>query len=176
MRPQSQKLHMLSEEFDDYDVVVMLDIDCFTRRGMTKNIFTEEKGIGRHQQTQADLVKNLERVLPNLCSTKYPYWGGAVYRLERSVRQTLRKHINHFELLQFNRHLHDEGMMHRLAVLAKLPIDENTYMEGQSWDFNSFDRGIEDANIIHIRPKFKLEGPRCPKIDVYNYLASTGVI
>ena len=39
LSPQSQKMHMLNKEFDEYDVVVMMDTDMFTRKGKRKNIW-----------------------------------------------------------------------------------------------------------------------------------------
>ena len=38
-----QKVHMIDEEFDEWDNVLMLDIDMFRPRNMSANVF-EEKG------------------------------------------------------------------------------------------------------------------------------------
>ncbi len=38
---------------------------------------------------------------PRLTNPKYPYWGGAIYKLDRDIRQRLRVHLNEDELLQF---------------------------------------------------------------------------
>lgn len=40
-----QKVHIISEEFDGYDKVLMLDIDMFAPIGMTENVFNAS-GIG----------------------------------------------------------------------------------------------------------------------------------
>lgn len=171
---QSQKMHMLSEEFDDYDVVVMLDIDMFIRKGCTKNIFTDESGIGRHYNIQESLVQNLAARFPLMCDASYPYWGGSAYRLEKDIRQEFRKHLRLNEMIQFNGNYNDEGIMHRLAVLAD--FKEKRYFDRQQWNYSSFDDGVENANIIHIRPKVKPGGPKRPKIENYKALVERGLI
>lgn len=173
---QSQKIVALTEKFDDYDTVVILDTDMFTRKGMSKNIFTDEKGIGRHYGIQESLVKGLSRTFPHLGNPEYPYFGGSIYRLEKDVRVKLRRHMNMFEMMQFNGNFNDEGIMHRLSVLEKLPINENTYLDRQQWNHSSFDDGVEDAEIIHIRPKVAPKGPKRPKIENYNSLVEKGII
>ena len=171
---QSQKMHMLSEEFDDYDVVVMLDIDMFVRKGSTANIFTDETGIGRHYNIQESLVKSLARQFPFLCDETYPYWGGSAYRLERDIRQEFRKHMNISEMIQFNNNFNDEGIMHRLAVASG--YKEKRYFDRQQWNFSSFDNGVEESNIIHIRNKQVQGGPKRPKIENYKALVGRGLI
>ena len=171
---QSQKMHMLSEEFDDYDVVVMLDIDMFVRKGCIANIFTDETGIGRHYNIQETLVKNLAIRFPLMCDARYPYWGGSAYRLERDIRQEFRKHLRINEMIQFNGNYNDEGIMHRLAVLAD--FKEKKYFDRQQWNYSSFDDGVENANIIHIREKVVQGGPKRPKIENYKTLVTKGLI
>lgn len=170
-----QKIHALDEKWDDYDIVVILDIDMFTRKGMTKNIFTEASGYGRHYKVQPNLVKNLKSRFPDLGDPAYPYWGGSIYRLPREIRQKLRKHIVKQDCIAFSNNFEDEGIMHRLAVKAKLPID-GAYLDGQNWNYSSFDDGVENANIIHIRTKIAPGGPKQPKIDNYRSLVERGVI
>lgn len=171
-----QKIHMLNEQFDEYDYVVMMDIDMFTRKGMTKNIFTYEKGMGRHHGIQKTLVEKLHQRFPMLGDPKYPYWGGSIYKLPREIRQRLRRHLQDHEVVQFSNNFEDEGIMHRLAVLEQLPVDEYTYMDRQQWNHSSFDSGVEDANIIHIRPKSAVGGPKRPKIENYRELVKRGII
>ena len=171
---QSQKMHMLSEEWDDYDVVVMLDIDMFVRKGSDKNIFTDETGIGRHYNIQETLVQNLATKFPLMCDASYPYWGGSAYRLEKDIRQEFRKHLHINEMIQFNGNYNDEGIMHRCAVRAG--YKENRYFDRQQWNYSSFDDGVEDANIIHIRPKVRPGGPKRPKIQNYKSLVERGLI
>jgi len=173
---QSQKLAMLTEEFDEYDIVVMMDTDMFRRKGATKNIFTDETGVGRHYGIQPTLVKNLQRRFPFLGDPAYAYWGGSIYRLSREMRQKLRKHYNISEAIQFNNNYNDEGVMHRLAVLAGVKNDSKYYLDRQQWNHSSFDEGVEQAEIIHIRPKVKQGGPKRPKIENYRSLVERGII
>ena len=176
LNPASQKIHMLSEEFDQYDVVVMMVIDMFTRKGMTKNIFTDEKGIGRHYKVQPGLRDGIGKRLPHLCNPKYPYWGGSIYRLERDVRKRLRRHIIDFNMLEFNRHQEDEGIMHHLATMEKMKETPDVYMDKQQWNYSSFDEGVENSNIIHIRKKTRPGGPKVAKIQNYHDLVARGLI
>ena len=172
---QCQKVHILDEVWDEYDYVVMMDLDMFTRKGMTKNIFTDASGYGRHFKVQPRLVKALERGYPGLGNSNYPYWGGSIYRMPRELRQKLRKHIVEREVRLFNKHYVDEGIMHILAVKAKIPI-EGAYLDEQNWNYSSFDEGVENANIIHIRTKIKPEGPKRTKLENYHALVERGLI
>ena len=171
---QSQKIHMLSEEWDDYDVVVMLDIDMFVRKGCKANIFTDETGIGRHYNIQETLVQKLAQKFPLMCNVSYPYWGGSAYRLEKDIRQEFRKHLRINEMVQFNNNFNDEGIMHRCAVLAD--YKEKRYFDRQQWNYSSFEETVNEANIIHIRPKVKQGGPKRPKIENYKALVERGLI
>lgn len=175
LAPQSQKVYALTEAFDDYDTVVILDSDMFVNKNNIKNIFTEETGVGRHFGIQETLRKGLAARYPLLGNVKYPYWGGSVYRLEKWVREKLRPHMNMNEMIQFNNSYHDEGIMHRLAVLSKFP-EKNAYIDRQQWNYSSFDDGVEDSYIIHIRPKVKVGGPKRPKIENYRSLVERGLI
>lgn len=176
LSPQSQKVHMLNEEFDDYDVVVMLDIDMFTRRGNRKNIFTEETGIGRHYGIQESLIKGIKIKHPLLANTNNAYWGGSVYRIERAMRQKLRFKMNFEEMMQFNGGFNDEGIMHRLAVLCDIKNEKKWYMDRQQWNCSSFDKEAEQAEIIHIRTKVAPGGPKRSKIENYRALVERGLI
>tara|TARA_B100002019_G_scaffold59522_2_gene51023 strand:- start:544 stop:1212 length:669 start_codon:yes stop_codon:yes gene_type:complete len=173
---QSQKMHMLSEEFDDYDVVVMMDIDMFVRKGCTANIFTDETGMGRHYNIQETLVKKLAAKWPLLCNADYPYWGGSCYRLEKDIRQEFRKHLHIHEMIQFNGTYNDEGIMHRCAVLADFKVKPGIYFDRQQWNYSSFEETVDEAYIIHIRPKVKLGGPKAPKIENYRALVKRNLI
>lgn len=171
---QSQKMHMLSEEWDDYDVVVMLDADMFVRKGSNANIFTDETGIGRHHVVQESLVKSIAAQYPLLCDANYPYWGGSAYRLEKDIRQEFRKHLHINEMIQFNNTYVDEGIMHRCAVLAD--YKEKRYFDRQQWNYSSFEPTVAEANIIHIRTKVVQGGPKRPKIENYKALVKRGLI
>ncbi len=177
LAPQSQKMIALDERYDDYDVVVMVDLDMFIRKDMNTNIFTQETGIGRHFGIQKKLVRKLKAQHPLLGDTNYPYWGGSCYRLERCVRRKLRRHFNLIEAIQFNKTFHDEGIMHRLAVLAGMPIETNTYFEDDRWNKGSSEDGLEKANFIHIRPRIRIDSnEERPKIETYRILKEKEII
>jgi len=176
LSPPCQKMIMLDEQFDEYDTVVMIDIDMFTRKGMKKNIFTDDKGIGRHFGIQETLVKNLQRRFPLLGDPKYPYWGGSIYRLEREVRQRLRKEMVDSEMNMFHNNYEDEGIMHRLAVRANMKVDDKTYLKKDLWNRSSFQNDVDSAYIIHIRPKVFQGGPKRPKIENYRQLVKQGIL
>ena len=87
-----QKVHMLHEEFDDYDNVLMLDIDMFRPEAMRLNVF-DQPGIGLYADVQQNLHRRLIQWYPMLGSMDAPYWGGAIYKMDRLTRQTLRKQL-----------------------------------------------------------------------------------
>jgi hypothetical protein len=170
-----QKLHMLDEIFDEYDIVVMLDADMFVRKGMEENIF-DLKGVGMFAEVQERIFKSLCRKQPNLTNPDYPYWGGATYVLDRETRQKLRAHININELRNFSGqgNFEDEGSMHRLATLAQLPKQK---LPGRKkWCHGSFEDGIEQCALIHIRTKISPKGPKRDKIVNYKDLVNRGLI
>jgi len=173
-----QKLHMLSEEFDEYDMVVMLDADMFTRKGMTENVFTDVDGIGRHAHCQDIVHHKLKAMHPSLASLSHPYWGGAIYRLDADFRRLLRDEIVEAELLPYSGNFEDEGIMNRLATRANVPITEKTYVPGTHWDSGNFEDGVEQSAMIHIRPKMFKNGTlvRVPKMEAYADMVRRGLI
>ena len=173
LAPQCQKLFMLDESLDEYDNVVMLDMDMFTRKGMQQNIF-EVEGCGLHENMQWGLCKKLRYLYPHLGNRKYSYWGGAVYKLDREMRQRLRQHIREDEIIQFNDQFHDEGIMHRLAVLEKI---KGHYFADDRWSF-SFGENTERVAIIHLRPRRLIDGNKVlvGKVPHYHYLVDKGLI
>lgn len=170
-----QKLFMLDESFDKYDVVVMLDIDMFTRAGMEDDIFDPSiTGVGMYTTIQENLFRSLCKKQPKLANPNYPYWGGAIYKLDRDMRQRLRPHIDKDELIQFafRGNFQDEGAMHRLATLAK--VEKCKLPGSRKWCFGSSEiiqDGIETAAMIHIR-----NGPKFPKLENYFNLVERGLI
>ena len=174
LTPPCQKIYMLDEEFDEYDVVVMLDPDMFTRAGMKDNIF-EETGIGKTTGIQNRLLRSMKRAHKNLADLEYPYWGGAIYRLTLEMRQSLREYICEEDMLPLSKayHFEDEGIMHRLASLAKMK-DGNS-LDGK-WCCNSFDRNVSRASLIHIRTKITPNGHKRTKIENYMNLVERGII
>jgi hypothetical protein len=176
LSPQSQKMHMLNKEFDEYDVVVMMDTDMFTRKGKRKNIFTEETGIGRHYGIQTSLIQGVKRSHPFLADPSYAYWGGSIYRIDKDMRQKLRANMRMNEMVQFNNGFNDEGIMHRLAVLCGIKNNKKWYMDRRQWNHESFEEERDQAEIIHIRPKVKPGGPKKPKIENYKSLVNMGIL
>ena len=171
-----QKLVMLDPKFDEYDTVVMMDPDMFVRKNIDKDIFRDETGIGRHYGIQETLVRNLARKFPLLGDPNYAYWGGSIYRLDRNIRVLLRKHIRYNEVSQFSGNYEDEGIMHRLAVLAGIKNDPKNYLTRDMWNKSSFEEDVEDSYIVHIRTKIKQGGPKQPKIENYKALVERGLI
>ena len=173
--PPVQKLYMLDKMFDEYDMVVMLDIDMFTRKGMEENVFTDIKGVGLHTEVQRRLLKS--RKAGQYADPNAPWWGGAIYRLDRKLRQTLRSKLRENEIDFFcsRRHGGDEGLIHRLASLAKIN-PRGTYFSDRKWCHGSFEAGIEDAALIHIRTKIAPKGPKRPKIENYKGLVKRRLI
>lgn len=173
--PPIQKLAMLGEEFDDYDMVVMLDTDMFTRKGMKENVFNDVSGVGLHDRVQQRLLKG--KKAKQYTDPKAPWWGGAIYRMDRKLRQTLRAHINEKEIDFFceRKHGGDEGLIHRLASLAKIsPI--GTYLPNNRWCCCSFSKDVNKAALIHIRTKIAPRGPKRTKIRNYRELVDKGLI
>ncbi|WP_372742590.1 hypothetical protein [Neptunomonas sp.] len=167
---------MLDEEFDDYDMVVMLDPDMFVRKGMDNNILTDVTGIGMHNDVQTRVFNGLRRKHPSLMDPKYPFWGGAIYRLTRDQRQRLRKNIREDEIICFGRKQwegEDEGIMHRLATLAQMEI---SYIPGWEWCHCSYRDGVERSSMIHVRTKVTAAGPKRTKIENYRDLVERGLI
>lgn len=172
-----QKLIYLDEKYDDYDYVVMVDADMFVRADCTANIFTDDTGIGRHTAIQTALRQNLVGLYPDLGSVDAPYWGGSVFRLSRDVRQTLRGALTEDIVMAFARRYHDEGVMHALANKVGMKhTDDDVYLNGQMWNYSSFEPDVDQANFIHIRTKITPQGPKREKIENYRSLVNRGLI
>jgi len=175
LSPPCQKVFMLDESFDEYDDVLIIDLDAFTRKGMQDDIFDPAiTGVGRHIDVQDGLVRKLSYMYPHLGDIRYPYWGGSIQKMSRELRQILRVHIREDEIIWFHDHFQDEGIMHRLAILAKIDV---AYLDGSVWNVSSFDP-LENAATIHIRPRTMIDGEKVPrpKIETYPELVATGWI
>tara|TARA_R110000822_G_scaffold101565_3_gene227766 strand:- start:8338 stop:9063 length:726 start_codon:yes stop_codon:yes gene_type:complete len=189
-----QKIHMLAEEFDDYDDVLMIDIDMFTPRGMTVNVF-KEAGIGLYGDTQQRLHRELVARYPMLASSIHPYWGGAIYKLSKDMRVQLRSALTYntawvsnynkhkwYEdketswMSNYNKHMwyEDEGIIHTLAVKSNFRPQE-PYLNVK-WCQCSFLPNPEKAGFIHIRTKVAPEGPKRAKIENYQALVDQGIL
>lgn len=177
--PPCQKLCMLDEQYDDYDVVVMVDIDMFTANNLQRNIFTEETGIGVFSdRMRTNAWPRLRRRFPSHSSDDYQFYGGAIWRLDRNVRQLFRRQINFNDLQRFSGNLEDEGMMHRLAMLAE--YKEKRILDDR-WCYDSYGDQPESAYMIHIRKKIYIaqNGQRSPTQDkILNYavLKKRGIV
>lgn len=172
-----QKLIYLDEKYDDYDYVVMVDADMFVSVNCNQNIFTDDIGIGRHTDIQTGLRRNLVGLYPHLGSTEAPYFGGSIFRLSREVRKAFRSQLTDEILMTFARRYHDEGVMHVLANKCGMKhTDDGVYLQGQKWNYSSFEPTVDEANFIHIRTKVTPQGPKREKIENYRALVKTGLI
>jgi len=147
-----QKMHILDTEFDAYDVVAMCDMDMFPRT--TENLFTDVTGCGvcdkgNRDNTYARLLKDW----PEYSSASHPFWGGSIYRFERSIRIKLRQQFRkigpEWQLWNQKGGPVDEGLMHRCAMLADLP-NKNMHLPDH-WSRGHFHPQIKEARYIHIR-------------------------
>lgn len=171
LRAQCQKCAAINEEYDDYDVVVVLDTDKFVTTTCTENVF-EAKGIAPFD----DVHKNRQlpdfiREFPRLGNPEYPLWSGAIYVMPRDFRQLMRAQINDamrkiFEQISPRPYV-DEGIFHVLCHKAKFKLDK--YLD-EKWDYSSYLPNPEKANMIHIRHR--------PKSREENYmdLVKAGII
>lgn len=166
-----QKLHMLDVSFDAYDTVVMLDSDMFAVRGLAENVF-ELDGSGLFSAYTANVFRRCRERHPGLTDANYAYWGGAIYRLPRELRQCLRAHIVEDELVRFSANFEDEGIMHRLAMLAKVSQDRIP----DRWCQCSYLPNPERAAMIHVRTKVAPGGPKRTKLENYRLLQQLGVL
>ena len=152
----------------------MVDMDMFTRKGMNENIFTET-GIGMIAQYQEHLFRGICRRHPTLTNPKYPYWGGAIYRVDKDARKRLRDCIDRKEIVDMhNRGFDDELIMHRIATRAKM--EKNKLLGEYRWCHCSYRDGIENASMIHIRTKITPKGPKRTKMENYKDLIKKGLI
>lgn len=160
-----QKVHMIHEEFDEWDNVLMLDIDMFRPAAMRLNIF-DQPGIGLYADVQQNLHRRLIQWYPMLGSMDTPYWGGAIYKMDRHTRQTLRKQLGGNEgwMQNFNKpyNYEDEGIMHVLAMRSGMKFQQ-PYLD-RKWCQCSFLPNPERAGFIHVRTKVTPQGPKREKI------------
>jgi hypothetical protein len=174
-----QKVHMISEEFDDYDKVCMVDIDMFAPIGMERNIF-EEKGVGLYSKMQKFLHRRLSINRPDIASLNQPYWGGAIYHMERSLRQRLRSALggNESWMEYYNEKYkyEDEGIFHTLAVYSLPRLKKSEMYLDPRWCQDSYLPYPKKAYFIHIREKITPDGPSQDKLKNYHALVKGGVL
>ena len=177
LTPPCQKVFLLDKKFDDYDNVLMLDIDMFVPSSMNENIF-ETEGIGLYEEVQKRLHSRLATIYKNIANLNYPYWGGAIYKMDRDTRMLLRNGLGGDEswMNYFNKpyHYEDEGIMHVLATKAKFK-SVKPYLD-KKWCQCSFLPNPEKAGFIHMRTKITPVGPKREKIENYNELVDRGIL
>ena len=175
LSPPCQKLAMLGEEFDQHGIVVMVDTDMFVRKGGSASIF-EADGIGISGPFQRRLKWRNIRKFNGIFHWRYPYWGGAVWRLTREQRQRLRRHLPKVDLARYNNgRFEDEGVMHQLA--RHEGMTNHVLPGGDRWALGSYEtERWDDAVFVHIRPRAARKGPRKAKIDVLDDLVARGLI
>ena len=173
-----QKVYMLDEEWDEYDQVLMLDIDMFAPKGMTENVF-ELEGVGLYADTQQMLHRKIASQHPLFASLSVPYWGGAIYKFTKDMRQRLRRHLggNESWMNSYNvpYQFEDEGIIHTLAFFEGLKR-EDKYILDRKWCQCSFLPEPENAGFIHIRTKITPSGPKREKIENYKELVKKEIL
>lgn len=171
-----QKVHMLDECFDAWDNVLMLDIDMFAPNDMKENVF-EVEGIGMRNKVQAELHGRLSKTHSDLASLSAPYWGGAIYKMNKDTRKKLREKIDASWMKTYNKsyYYEDEGIMHTLAYKANLKHDNKMYLD-QRWCQCSYLPNPEKSGFIHIRTKVTPTGPKRSKIENYKELVQRGIL
>lgn len=164
LSPQAQKLFPLEAGFDSYEDVAMLDSDMFATP-TCPNLF-DHPGIGFHQE-QAH--QRACRLFPALTDARSGFYGGCLYKLTKAQRKALRAVVDMEDLKRFDGPGGgwDEGMMHRLCLLAKLPT---AYLDPK-WCWGGHWPDADKAYMIHVRTK-----PEKDKMKNYEALKARGVI
>lgn len=172
-----QKVQMIQEEFDEYDDVLMVDIDMFAPKGMTINVF-EEQGVGMYHTVQRMLHRKLVHQYPLITSARSPYWGGAIYKMDKNLRVALRQADTFpntwMENFNIPYHFEDEGIFHVLALRARIDW-RGTYLDPK-WCQCSFLPEPEKAGFIHVRTKITPQGPKREKMENYQQLVDEGIL
>lgn len=173
-----QKLYMIDEQYDDYDNVLMVDIDMFVPKNMNKDIF-EEPGIGLYNPIQQRLHSKLVNKHPFQGSMDTPYWGGAIYKMDRKLRQKLRAGLGGNEgwMNAYNQpyQWEDEGIFHTLAFKTGLRINQDQMLHPK-WCYDNYLDYPQYAGMIHIRTKITPQGPKQEKIKNYQALVDKGIL
>ena len=156
LREQCQKCAGINEEFDDYDVVVVLDTDKFMVKGCDKYIFSAEGIASFDEIHRKRILPSFVKKFPRVGNLDYPIWSGACYVMPKDFRQLMRKQINPamrnlFELISPESYV-DEGMFHVMCHKAGFKLDK--YLD-ERWDYSSYKPSPEKAWMLHIRHKPK---------------------
>jgi len=173
-----QKVFMLDEKYDEYDDVLMLDIDMFVPKNMKVNIF-DQVGVGLYNPIQQRLHSKLVNKNPFQGSMDTPYWGGAIYKMNRKLRQKLRAGLGGNEgwMNAYNQpyQWEDEGIFHTLAFKTGLRINQDQILHPK-WCYDNYLDYPQYAGMIHIRTKITPQGPKQEKIKNYQALVDKGIL
>ena len=173
-----QKVYMIDEEYDDYDNVLMLDIDMFVPKNMDKDIF-DEVGVGLYNPIQQNLHTKLVRQNSFQGSMNAPYWGGAIYKMDRALRQKLRGGLggNESWMNAYNKpyQWEDEGIFHTLAFKTGVKISDEQFLHPK-WCYDNYLEYPQYAGMIHVRTKITPSGPKQEKIKNYQALVDKGIL
>ena len=153
--PPCQKLYMFSKKYDEYDNVLMLDMDMFFTNKIYSdniNIFEVNPGIGLHDRITTRVFSDFQRKHPQHSNKEYPYLGGAIWLISREVREKFRNVFKLTECKRFSGSHDDEGIMHYLAIKAN--HKEKNYMSSE-WCQGSYFPNPEKAYLLHIRTRIK---------------------
>tara|TARA_B110000908_G_C10073124_1_gene366031 strand:+ start:37 stop:708 length:672 start_codon:yes stop_codon:yes gene_type:complete len=172
-----QKVFMLDEKWDEYNDVLMLDIDMFVPYGNHIPDVFSVNGCGLYNPIQQRLHQRL--IQWGRGRANAPYWGGAIYKFNRERRIALRSGLGGDErwMDNFNQpyHYEDEGIMHHLAIKGGLVFSANDIMDPR-WCYDNYLPDPATAFMIHMRTKIKPEGPKRTKIENYNELVERGIL
>jgi len=175
----NNKMAMINEEFDDYDVVVMVDPDIvLAKRDNLPNIFTEETGIGMlTDHIRNNAWKRIQTRFPLWTNNTHLFASGSIWRLEKHIRKRLREEIVPHEVKVLGDSIFvDEGIMHRLCVLANIKaIDENILP--QKWSYCSYLPNPKDNGVfIHLRKTPPDKSETITKFEAYRRLHKKGEV
>ena len=170
-----QKVYMIDEKWDEYDDVLMLDIDMFATKNCP-NVF-EAIGCGLYNPIQQRLHERLAQTSKGVRTA--PYWGGAIYKFSKFRRQTLRHGLGGNEdwMEHFNQpyHYEDEGIIHHLSQSADLMFTKDDIMDPR-WCYDNYLPNPAGAFMIHVRTKIAPQGPKREKYENYMGLVEQGIL
>lgn len=173
LTPPCQKVHILDEKWDEYDDVLMLDIDMFVTKNLRLNVFKAE-GVGFAAGIVQRRLKN-KLVLEGRIDENTGYWGGAFYKLTREQRQKLRSAIpeNDEWMDRYNQpyKYEDEGIISELFYRSKCEWKDADPM----WQQDSY-LPNHQAGMIHVRTKITPEGPKREKIANFYTMQMAGIL
>jgi len=179
LTPPCQKAFILDEKWDEYDNVLMLDIDMFVTKGLHENVFNSD-GVGHYGEVQKRLQGELHKRHRRI-NADSGYWSGAFYKLTREQRIALREAIpldnEWMDLYNKPYHYEDEGI---IAELFHRTGTEWTNADPR-WQQDSYLHQMVSSpqvkpGMIHVRTKITPQGPKQDKLDNYYALQMKGII